>query len=46
MGARYVLYPEFEGAFAMSKRILKLFNITDIQIAKIFRANLEDEKII
>lgn len=46
MGARYVLYPEFEGAFAMSKRILKLFNITDIQIAKTFRANLEDEKII
>lgn len=46
LGARYVLYPEFEGAMAMTKRILKLFKIDDFAVNQTLRQNFEDEKII
>jgi monovalent cation:H+ antiporter-2, CPA2 family len=46
IGARYVLYPEFEGALALSKRILKQYKIDDDNIELILRQNFEDEKII
>jgi monovalent cation:H+ antiporter-2, CPA2 family len=46
IGARYVLYPEFEGAMALSKRILKLYKVDDEEISLILKRNFEDEKII
>lgn len=46
VGSSYVMYPEFEGALVMSKRILKAFYIDDALIAKSISMAKQDEKII
>jgi CPA2 family monovalent cation:H+ antiporter-2 len=46
LGVRYVLFPEFEGAMAFSKRILKIFGISDEKIAQSADKIFYDEKII
>lgn len=46
MGASYVLYPEFEGAMAMSKKVLDIFGVSDSLINESLKKIQEDEKII
>lgn len=46
LGVRYVLFPEFEGSMALSRRILKIFGVPEEQIARIADKIFYDEKII
>lgn len=46
LGVRYVLFPEFEGAMAFSKRILKIFGVSDERISQSADKIFYDEKII
>lgn len=46
LGVRYVLFPEFEGAMAFSRRILKIFGIPDAKITQSADKIFYDEKII
>lgn len=46
MGADYVLYPEFEGAMTLSKKILDMFGVSDLLINQSLKKIEEDEKII
>lgn len=46
IGVRYVLFPEFEGAMAFSKRILKMFGVPDERISHTADKIFYDEKII
>ncbi len=46
LGVRYVLFPEFEGALTISKKILKTFGVSNEQISNSINQSYYDEKIV